>query len=1100
MLKMEQIIKQFSWGISVLTSYLRYNNKINYSDINILSEGFVRDLLNILFNLKLCNPGQQNSPGYDLISERDKVVVQVSTSCTPQKVKHTFSTLNRSISEVTHQREELENHLVNVEKSLTSIKDTIAHHQAMLATIGDKQNDQKRDQLSNEMSQLEDRKKQFEVRVRQIRKELAGIEDIRGYSVHFFFLCENADAVINYKNKCGFIENVPKELRFCQSDDVFCFTSLIRKVQGLSQITDENRINRLLKFMSQNANIFAIREPFPQTKNKVSKIINEYADNFTSPLFLHKYSQSTRVTLENLFVEPSFSRINTTTGSDNLCNDIVALLDSFIWDSKKDRLLFIDGDAAIGKTSLISWLCYHYREFDDIGKSIFLNMQIVCVRLRDISLAKDFSAEDCILKYLSFADIDSFEKQYSNALIVLEGADELGIVNEIESSAIEQFILNVRHAFSSHKIVITSRPKFINMNLFSGSTQIFSYQHYILNHFSAEKRAVWLSNYEARDKCGQIIPQNTKEYLNKLTDDEAAGVADTPLALYLLATCDMTEPIRNNKWALYYKIFYEVIRKTPYNEAFHGEGSPLMHKALQEEGFAETVYFIIGEIANRMFTNFKEDRFYISSKELDNIIANMYSSNNLERRDAVRKCCVLCAYWKENSDVGALEFYHNDIRAFFMSEYIYRRFSCVNLFPVSQESIQQFIELACEIFQYGIISRTTWAQTFSFLYWRLQYEKGNHSLDIFPPNEQEVENAFTSIMYETVNNSVMWKYSFRGTSYESIKTTFFNFAIFLRIWFSAKTPIPLTSFSDENYRFFWHNNELFKDWIKLFSDTIEISKNKHIAFGSQMKYHSMIFDNANLTEACFETSVFVQSTFKGTNLKMAIFCNSHFVDVDFSDADLSDANFDGATMVNVNFSSANLCRTNFQNAKIINSIWPRKATNFYDTVFTNASIVSTDWKSLNFKNVLLTGTVFKTCSFRNSQFPKLLEQVSFIDCSISKCSFNSCSGLHFYGEKSIISDSRFSDMVSCCSFENVALSDSDWTNATLDDISFINSKINGLSFRAAEIKKLAFRDCSIDGNIDIFQASLFQSTLNLLRKQTTRIINVSSAKIITSNG
>lgn len=1100
MLQMEQIIKQFCWGISVLTAYLHYNNKINYSDINILSEGFVRDLLNTLFDLKLCNPGQQNSPGYDLISKRDKVVVQISATCTPQKVKHTFSTLNRSISEVAHQREVLENDLANVEKSLTSIKDTIEHHQVMLVTIGDKQNNQKREQLSFEIQQLEDRKMQFEFKLRQIRKELAGIEDIRGYSVQFFFLCKNADTVKNYKNKCGFIEDVPKELRFYQSEDVFCFTSLIRKVQSLSQITDQNKIKRLLKFMSQNANIFAIREPFSQPKNKVSKIINEYADNFTSPLFLHKYSQNTRVTLENLFVEPNFSRINMTTGSDNFCNNIVALLDSFIWDSKKDRLLFIDGDAAIGKTSLISWLCYHYREFDDIGKSVFFNMQLVCVRLRDLSLTKNFSAEDCILKYLSFEDIDSFEEQYNNALIVLEGADELGIVNGIDTSAIEQFILNVRHVFSSHKIVITSRPKFINMNLFSGSTQTFSYQHYILNHFSAEKRAVWLSNYEAKDKCGQTIPQNTKEYLNELNDEEATGVADTPLALYLLATCDMTEPIRNNKWALYYKIFYEVIRKTPYNEAFHGKGSPLMHKALQEESFAETVYFIIGEIANRMFTNFKEERFYISSKELDDIIATMYSSNNLERRNAVRKCCVLCAYWKENSDIGALEFYHNDIRAFFMSEYIYRKFSCVNLSSSSQESIHHFIELACETFQYGIISRTTWAQTFSFLYWRLQYEKDNHSLNAYLPNEQEVENTFTSILYETVNNSVMWKYSFQGTSYESIKTTFFNFTLFLRIWFSPVAPIPLTSFSNKDYRSFWHNNELFKDWIKLFSDTIEISKNKHIAFGSQMKYHNMIFDSANLIEACFETSVFVQSTFRGADLKKAIFCNSHLEDVDFSDADLSDANFDGATIVNANFSSANLCRTNFQNAKIINSIWPRKATNFYDTVFTNASIVDTDWKSLNFKNVLLTSTKFKACSFRNVQFPELLEQVNFINCSIAKCSFNSCSGLHFCGEESIISDSRFSNMVSCCSFENVNLSDSNWTNATLDEVLFINSKINGLSFRAAKINKLAFQNCSIDGNIDIFQASLFQSTLNLLKKQTTRIINVSSAKIIVNKG
>ncbi len=53
LLRHEEIVKKFSWGISVLTAYLHYNNKINYTDINILSEGFVRDLLNILLNLKV---------------------------------------------------------------------------------------------------------------------------------------------------------------------------------------------------------------------------------------------------------------------------------------------------------------------------------------------------------------------------------------------------------------------------------------------------------------------------------------------------------------------------------------------------------------------------------------------------------------------------------------------------------------------------------------------------------------------------------------------------------------------------------------------------------------------------------------------------------------------------------------------------------------------------------------------------------------------------------------------------------------------------------------------------------------------------------------
>ena len=130
-----------------------------------------------------------------------------------------------------------------------------------------------------------------------------------------------------------------------------------------------------------------------------------------------------------------------------------------------------------------------------------------------------------------------------------------------------------------------------------------------------------------------------------------------------------------------------------------------------------------------------------------------------------------------------------------------------------------------------------------------------------------------------------------------------------------------------------------------------------------MKYPNMIFDSANLTEACFETSIFVQSTFKGSDLKKAILCNSHLEDVDFPDSDLSDANFDGATIINAYFSSANLCRTNFQNAKIINSIWPRRATIFYDTVFTNAIISSARLRSSIPSSVSVTFLLPRISSF-----------------------------------------------------------------------------------------------------------------------------------------
>ena len=1096
MLQMEEFVKQFSWGISVLTTYLHYNNRSNYSDINILCEGFVRDLLNILFDLKLCNPGQHNSPGYDLISQQKRIVIQVSAKCTPEKVKKVFSTLKEMIPKTTHHKEELQEYLAEEEKRIAEIDKEIARKSKEITEIDEviknhkkKSNaevetqDEKKNLLSFELEELKRKISRAQTEEDRIAKELSGIEDIRGYNIKFLFLCENADAVIKYKKNCGFIEDVPDELSFCQTSDILCFSSLVRSAQKLSQVTDAEKIDKLQKFMAQNSCIFADRE-FPLSpKDKVGKVINEYADNFISPLFLHRYSEGTRVTLKNLFVKPDFSRVNVA-GRQETSDNIVALLSSFLWDSPKDRLMFIDGDAAIGKTSLISWLCYHYREFDNIGKAVFLKTNLVCVRLRDISFSEEGAAEDCILKYLSFESMDAFHERYRNALIVLEGADELGIVNGIEPSAIENFILNVRHAFSRYKIVVTSRPKFINMDLFAGWAKSFSYRHYSLNHFSSSKRAEWISNYEDGEKCGQAIPPNTRQYLSELNDDEAAGVADTPLGLYLLADCNMTESVKSNKWALYHEIFYKAIRDTPYNESFRGNGTPLKHRALQAGEFAKDVYATVGEIANKMFVNSKEERFYIFSNELDTIIINAHSRSEQERKNAIRKCCVLCAYWKENLDMGALEFYHNNIRAFFMCEYIYQKFYKIELFPLSSNSIQQFIELACEIFQYGMIARTTWAQTFFFLYHRLHCRNNSPSAGTYIPSKQEAEDAFFKILYQMINDTTMWSYSFCGSPYESIKTTFCNTALFLRIWLSPAVPAQLSLFADNDFRSLWRNSDLFKDWIKLFSDAIEVSKHERISFGSQMKYQDMTFDSLCFAGACFNASTFVQSTFRGVDLRNADFTNSHLENIDFSEANLDGANFSGSEIVDVNFSFAGLSRANFEHATIVSSTFPQNNKNLTGAIFTHATVKRMVLNGSDLKNIPLTDITFEACEFQDLEFPGALKRVTFIDCLMTKCSFADCSELHFWGKKSIISTSRFEGIISNCSFKDITLIDSDWSNTKIDLLTFARAKINGLSFRGAKILRIDFQDCVYDRTIDLHRAHLSPDAYSILEKQS----------------
>lgn len=105
--------------------------------------------------------------------------------------------------------------------------------------------------------------------------------------------------------------------------------------------------------------------------------------------------------------------------------------------------MFIEGDAAIGKSSLVSWLCFHYRKYDDIGKSLFLNVHLICIRLKNFSVLEGETVEKSVCRYLSLTSIEEINSRYENALIVLEGADELALNDSGNSINVESFILSM---------------------------------------------------------------------------------------------------------------------------------------------------------------------------------------------------------------------------------------------------------------------------------------------------------------------------------------------------------------------------------------------------------------------------------------------------------------------------------------------------------------------------------------------------------------------------------------------------------------------------------------------------------------------------------
>ena len=1081
MLQREERSDKFKYGISTLDNYLYYNDKENFHDIHIVSENFFCDLLNILFGHSLVNANKirKNVAGYDLLDTKNKLLVQVSASAKPEKIRQTF----KKIGSIPEQKEK-------VRKEIEKLK---------MAPV-----------LSpSDSEKLEDLQKEYDAYI-----------DFTDYKVKFMFLTrgDRLDKALNYKGSRGVGYQVPSFVSFNKTEDILCMDDLIHVVDYLSEVYDAGTIDRLDEFMRRNSNLFSMRFDPPEPADAVHEIIREYHDNFTRPLFLHTYSANKEnVTLQNLYVEPKYLTAPNTIfgmkdgGDEQITADeehladrlpdteseTVNLLSDFIWGHEEDRFLFIDGDAAVGKTSLVSWLCYHYTEQDRAGSAIFCDRKMICIRLRELTRESlGNSVEKCILDHLRISDRHRFDEEYKDAVFVLDGADEINMVARVSVQTIEQFLLDFRKAFKNHKIICTSRPKFIHVNIFERNE--IGFQHVIIEHFDKARRKRWLAKYI---KTGENVADETKDYIESLSDDDAGGVADTPLALYMLVACKIRDDIKKNQWALFHEIFHNAITQTRYNENLK---DTVAHPILGSE-LGERVYALVGEIAFAMFRNSEEERYYITSDELERIVDRFISSSDgdhspasernrlfgYERnslpcysRELIRNACVLCSYWKKDSKDGALEFYHNDIRDFFFSEYIYRELLRIDVYE-GDDYINEFLATAHRLLHHGYIADTTWEQTYRFLYLRLQYMRGK---DTAMFSAEKVRDNYAKIISAAVHSDYSKiRYDDQPGlremfTYAAEKRAFINTALLLKVILigGGITGEPVFWINDREKEE-WEQSELLTDWGELFTIGIRgielpvrerglgicVNYRYELTFSSYCNWGSFDFSRTNVSRSVFYTVTMDKASFSQNSVFESFFGNSVLRSVDFTQADLTNALFSNCLLENCNFVVAEIGECGLETVDI-------KGGNFITTNFFDA-------KHSTFENINLPpgikfhdikGCAFSHCGMSQADLRSLaIEDSSFRLCRLKSGMLNDVrvTGTTFFEchmDKSVMNRSQYTD----CRFINCHFDDADMLKGSFQSCTFIHCE-----FTDAYLYGATMTGCLLD-----------QSSMESLRTSKTR--------------
>ena len=607
-----------------------------------------------------------------------------------------------------------------------------------------------------------------------------------------------------------------------------------------------------------------------------------YAQSFIEPLFLHKEQKNTRVNLVNLFVPQKYCDSNGTI-HDDLKNALIKFINS-----NTTNLLFIEGDAGSGKTTVVSWMNYHYIADDKIAKRLYKNRPLITIRLRDLDKGDVASNKDlwfAIRRYMKISSLDELETLYPNAVIVLDGFDELCMIEDLHDY--EELICNiVRCELKNYKFIITTRPKFIYRNTMLEKLQYelnCSAEFIYLQHFDTEKREEWLKHYVLPKYCGEHINDFVKNYILEIAVDSDSCISDTPMTLYMLAAKNTTAEMLNNSWYLYRRIFYYDLSETEYNKMIPDPNRRYAHSISR---IKDAVYQVSEEIAYCMYME-NNEHFYLKEDKLQNIIQQLSDRipdlKNANMKAILERSYALCCYWKTNSDRGAVEFLHNNIRDFFLAEKIYRSLNNLiidfeGMTKLNAIHKKQMVSNLCSMFQYGILE----TKVTEFILLRAIYYAQNQKTD-FSKIEYE-KHIISTIAGEIISNKEYYKEllscDYDGNLLELIINVI---TCLVQICRYACEPY-LTKAKKIPWEFGDNISAIFK---YVFSQVpVTLTPSSMITLGSRGSFFGMHLKGCDLRNIGFQYSILSHSNLSDTILCGCDFTYAKLDSVDFSNADM----------------------------------------------------------------------------------------------------------------------------------------------------------------------------------------------------------------------
>lgn len=342
--------------------------------------------------------------------------------------------------------------------------------------------------------------------------------------------------------------------------------------------------------------------------------------------------------------------------------------------AENHNFIFVLGQPGQGKSSFCLYTINQLLEHKDFGQNIYF------IRL------KDLQHKDELIQH-PFNVIEDYLKRKhelefitKNAVLILDGLDELFMVNGLSNSDLEKFYRNLGEETkytSNLSIILTSRYNYLNLSVINKkNTTILK-----INGLNIREQKDWLLIYKAvHSNC--ILTQEKLEEIDK--NENLIHIKELirqPILLHIVADANTDLNNQDTRSTIYKNLFDALLRRGWATK----DGQLEKYHSLGKEEYAQEFREWLQEIA---FTIYSSNFEYIQRKDLEilNGTKNMHRiiDTSSDIKDALKD--LLVAFYFKNvnkneedeikeenkNEKYALEFLHKSLQEYLAAEYIWR--------------------------------------------------------------------------------------------------------------------------------------------------------------------------------------------------------------------------------------------------------------------------------------------------------------------------------------------------------------------------------------------------------------------------------------------